>query len=144
MMKSKTFSSIILPFSGLVIVLALAYGCDTWVQTLKIINASTFRFTSILFLSYSLTTLLVAGGLLSLFWILITKCPRNFWVGLIYLLVGIFIVSGFSLYYLVPIRIWPLLSLQTILKPSSYMFISGGFIGVTGLMLILVPKTDKV
>jgi hypothetical protein len=24
------------------------------------------------------------------------------------------------------------------------MFISGGFIGVTGLMLILVPKTDKV
>ncbi|HEX7620684.1 MAG TPA: hypothetical protein VF359_05740 [Anaerolineales bacterium] len=73
-----------------------------------------------------------------------TKSPRNFWVGLIYLLVGIFIVSGFSLYYLVPIRIWPLLSLQTILKPSSYMFISGGFIGVTGLMLILVPKTDKV
>lgn len=144
MMKSKAFSSIIFPLSGLIIVLALAYGCDTWVQTLKIINASTFRFTSILFLSYSLTTLLVAGGLLSLFWILMTKSPRNFWVGLIYLLVGIFIVSGFSLYYLVPIRIWPLLSLQTILKPSSYMFISGGFIGVTGLMLILVPKTDKV
>jgi hypothetical protein len=143
MMKSKTFSSIILPLSGLIIVLALAYGCDTWIQTLKTINASTFRLTSILYLSYSITTFLVAGGLLSLFWILMSKTPRNFGVGLIYLLAGILIVSGFSLYYLVPIRSWLLLSLQTILKPTSYIFISGGFIGVTGLMLILVPKTDK-
>jgi uncharacterized membrane protein len=142
-MKSKTFTSNILPLLGLILVLALAFCCDTWMQTLKTKNASTFTLTSIIYLSYSITTLLVAGGLLSLFWILITKFPRNIGIGLIYLLAGIFMVLAFSLYFLVPFHGWLPNFIPEILKPNSYLFISGGFIGMIGLMLILLPKTDK-
>jgi len=142
-MKSKTFTSIIFPLLGLILVLALAFSCDTWIQTLKTQNAKTFTLTSIIFLSYSITTLLVAGGLLSLFWILMTKSPRNIGIGLIYLLVGIFMVFAISLYFLVPFYGWHLIFIPEILKPNSYLFISGGFIGMIGLMLLLFPKTDK-
>jgi hypothetical protein len=142
MLKSKTFTSFILPVSGLVIVLALALVCDTWIQALKTLYASTFRFTTILFLSYSVTTLLFAGAILSLFWALMTWSPRNIGVGLVYLIVGILIVFATSLYFLIPVHNLFLVSLQTILKPTSYMFISGGFIGVMGLLLLLLPKTE--
>jgi hypothetical protein len=87
--------------------------------------------------------LLVAGGLLSLFWVLLTISPRNIWIDLIYLLAGVFMVLAFSLYFLLPSHGWLPNFIPDILTPNSYLFITGGFLGIMGLMLILLPKTDK-
>jgi len=142
-MKSNVITSIVLPVTGLFVVLALALGCDIWVQTLRTMNSRTFSLGASLFLSYSFTSLLVAGGLLSLFWILVTKSGRNIGAGVLYLVVGLFIVFNVSLYFLLPaLDKLHFLFIPDLLQPPSYMFITGGFVAVTGLILMLLPKKE--
>jgi hypothetical protein len=147
-MKSNIFTSKFSPLVGLFLVLAIAFGCDIWIQSLKTENAFSFSLTEVIFLSYPITTGIVAGSILTLFWLLLNKFPRNKGIDITYFVVGVFIVSAFDVYYLVLsrfsnghpqfIRIIPV-----ILKPNTYLFLVGGFIGAMGLIMLLIPKTDQ-
>ena len=148
-MKSNFFTSKFSPLVGLFLVLAIAKCCDIWIQSLKTENASTFSLTELIYLSYPITTGIVAGSILTLFWLLLNKFPRNKGIDITYFVVGVFIVSFFDVYYSsvlgrfnigLPqfLRIIP-----EILKPNTYLFLAGGFIGVMGLILLLIAKTDQ-
>jgi hypothetical protein len=147
-MKSKLFTSKLSPLVGLFFVLVIAFGCDIWIQSLKTENASSFSLTEAIYLSYPITTCIVAGSVLTLFWLLLTKFPRNKGFDIINFVVGILIVSSFSLYYSILARLNIRLPqflriIPVILKPNTYLFMAGGFIGVMGLILLLIPKTDQ-
>lgn len=115
------------------IILALAYGFDSLIKTLKVQNGMTFSLNNVLLWVYVATNLLVNGALLGLFWGVMTKTTRSAWVGGLYLLVGIYLVVSLGFYYLVGYFLNP----PTI---GSNLFYATGGIGMIGLFILIFPR----
>ncbi|MGB8214449.1 MAG: hypothetical protein WCE68_12905 [Anaerolineales bacterium] len=130
---------------GLIIVLGIALGSDFLMTSMIHRNAGafgTFPTTSILWF-YILLALLLAAALLLLFWSVLKWGPRNIWVAVIFLLTGLFIVTYPILYFIPAFGSWfdHLPQLNDILSsPRSYTFFSGGFIAITGLFTLILPR----
>jgi hypothetical protein len=127
---------------GLIIVLGIALGSDFLMTSLTHPNAESFSPTSILW-AYVLIDLLLATVSLLIFWFMFNRASRNIWVGLIFLLTGIFFVTYPILYYTPAFGglFYQLSRLNDILlSPHSYTFFSGGLIAVTGLLTLILPR----
>ena len=130
---------------GLIIVLGITLGSDFLMTSLIHRNAVAFgTFSPTFFLwSYVLLALLLAATSLLLFWFVLNRGPRNIWVALIFLLTGLFIVT-YPILYLTPAfggLFYHLPQLKDILSsPQSYTFFSGGFIAITGLFTLILPR----
>ena len=127
---------------GLIIVLGIALGSDFLMTSLIHPNTGSFSPISILWL-YVLFALLLATASLLLFWFVLNRVPRNIWVALIFLLLGLFIVT-YPILYFTPAfggLFYKLPQLNDILiSPHSYTFFSGGLIAVTGLFTLILPR----
>ena len=128
----KFSSSVILPLVGMMIILALAYGFDILIKTLKEQNAY-YSLDDILLWTYAATNLLLNGALLLLFWRIMTKTTRSIWVGVIYLAVGMYLVISLGLYRFTGNLFYPPV-------PGSLLFYSMGGIGLIGLLLLILPR----
>jgi hypothetical protein len=131
-MNRKFSSSVILPLVGMMIILALAYGFDILIKTLKEQNAY-YSLDDILLWTYAATNLLLNGALLLLFWRIMTKTTRSIWVGVIYLAVGMYLVISLGLYRFTGNLFYPPI-------PGSLLFYSIGGIGLIGLLLLILPR----
>jgi hypothetical protein len=131
-MNRKFSSSVILPLVGMMIILALAYGFDILIKTLKEQNAY-YSLDDILLWTYAATNLLLNGALLLLFWRIMTKTTRSIWVGVIYLAVGMYLVISLGLYRFTGNFFYPPV-------PGSLLFYSMGGIGLIGLLLLILPR----
>jgi hypothetical protein len=96
-------------------------------------------FGVLLFWSYALTTILLAAASLFLFWFVVHRAPRNVWVALSFLLVGLFVVL-YPAVYLTPAFRWLPLSVPVWLTSRSYIIYSGGLIAMTGLFALVLPR----
>ena len=131
-MNRKFSSSVILPLVGMMIILALAYGIDILIKTLKEQNAY-YSLDDILLWTYAATNPLLNGALLLLFWRIMTKTTRSIWVGVIYLAVGMYLVISLGLYRFTGNLFYPPV-------PGSLLFYSIGGIGLIGLLLLILPR----
>lgn len=134
-MNRKFSSSVILPLVGMMIILALAYGFDILIKTLKEQNGMTYSLTVyILMWMYVATNLLVNGALLLLFWGIMTKTTRSIWVGVIYLAVGMFLVISLLLY------VYGITDIFYPPVPGSLLFYASSGIGMIGLFILILPR----
>ena len=131
-MNRKFSSSVILPLVGMMIILALAYGFDILIKTLKEQNAY-YSLDDILLWTYAATNLLLNGALLLLFWGVMAKTTRSIWVGVIYFAVGMYLVISLGLYRFTGNLFYPPV-------PGSLLFYSIGGIGMIGLLLLILPR----
>ena len=131
-MNRKFSSSVILPLVGMMIILALAYGFDILIKTLKEQNAY-YSLDDILLWTYAATNLLLNGALLLLFWGIMAKTTRSIWVGVIYFAVGMYLVISLGLYRFTGNLFYPPV-------PGSLLFYSIGGIGMIGLLLLILPR----
>ena len=89
----------------------------------------------------ALTSLLLAGLLLLLFWFVLTRAPRNVWIAALYLLVGLFLAFSRVLYFVPAISGWVPPSLSAALvSPASYAALTGSFIAIIGLFMLILPR----
>jgi len=133
-MNRKFSSSVILPLVGMMIILALAYGFDILIKTLKEQNGMTYSLDDILMWTYVATNLLVNGALLLLFWGIMTKTTRSIWVGVIYLAVGMFLVISLLLY------VYGITDIFYPPVPGSLLFYASSGIGMIGLFILILPR----
>ena len=77
---------------GLIVVLGVAWGFDAWMEFLSRRNSQTFSLVWVIFWSYPLIALFLAAILLLLAWFVFNPAPRNMWISLVFLIVGLFIV----------------------------------------------------
>ncbi len=128
---------------GLVVVVAIAVGLDTLATSL--INPTTFPPLAAMLLifigTHVLASLLWAAALLLLFWFVLTRAPRNPWIAVLFLLVGLYIASGQVLF---PIPLltgwWPWFFKEAIDSRTSYTALSGSFIAIMGLFMLIVRR----
>ncbi len=131
------------PVVGLLIVLAIAAGLDTLATSLT----SPTRFPPLsqmllIFIgTHVLAYLLLAAALLLLFWYVLVRAPRNPWIAVLFLLVGLYIASAQALYY-VPLLSswWPRFFEGAINSRTSYTVLSGSFLAIMGLLMLILPR----
>ena len=127
---------------GLIVVLGMALGFDFLMDFLAHRNAVTFSLPFVIMWSYTFPALFLAAVLLLLFWFVLNRAPRNVWVALIYLIIGLFIVVYPILYFTPAFAglFYHFSRLNNILlSPHSYIFLSGCFIAITGLFALIFP-----
>ena len=133
-MSVKPNNPVPVSIAGLVGFLAIAWGCDSLMQFMRTMNVQTFTLNYVILWVYALIALLLAAAWLLLAWVVLVRLPGNFWVSLIYLLVGLFIVAYPALYY-TPVLCCGLPDIKAIqLAPSMYLYSSAGCIAVIGLV----------
>ena len=125
---------------GLIAVLAIAAGLDTLVSFIDRRYAGTFNPFAIIWLR-ALTALLLAAALLLLFWFVLTRAPRAPWIGVLYLLVGLYIGFAQVLYFAPQVSSWwPPFFNGVVVSRSSYTVSAGSFMAIMGLILLLLPR----
>ncbi len=128
---------------GLVVVVAIAVGLDTLAMSLT--NPTAFPPLSVMLLifigTHMLASLLLAAALLLLFWFVLTGVPRNSWIAVLFLLVGLYIGSAQALYF-VPLLSswWPPFLERAINSRTSYTGLSGSFLAITGLFVLILRR----
>jgi hypothetical protein len=133
-MNSGSNNPALVSLTGLVGMLGIAWGCDGLMQFLRYQNVQTFTLNYVILWIYPLIALLLAAAWLLLAWVVLVRLPGNFWVSLVYLLVGLFIVAYPALYYS-PLLCCGLPDIMAIqLAPSMYLYSSAGCVAVIGMV----------
>jgi hypothetical protein len=147
-MNRKWVPSILMPLVGLVIVLAIAYGCEILNESLLARNARLFDLTLTMIIlpwSFILTTLLTTGITILLFWFVTIRTSRSKLVGVIFLIVGLFLVTFEILFLYAGQRFtlfWPYFIGKT-LDPNSLVFHTAAGIAISGLFMLLLPNSPR-
>ncbi len=127
----------------MLIVLAIAYGCVMLDQYLKTLNARLFDITLIRITMWLevFFNLLIAGLVILLFWLMVTRTSRSRAVGVIFLLVGIFLATYFSLAWTLAqyIQLYMPAYLDTELVPNSIFSYAAAGIAMIGLYILVLP-----
>lgn len=119
---------------AMILIIALAAGLDQLVNILRE-QASRTAYPYPVLWCYTLGNLLLAGLLVALsIWVLF-QSPRNLWVAVVYLIVGLYI-SAFPLLYFSPVG--PFI-LNFGVGARSFLAMAGGIIAFIGLAVILDP-----
>ncbi len=127
---------------GLIVVLGMALGFDFLMDFLRRRNAVTFSLTLVILWAYPLIALFLAAVSLLLFRFLLNRAPRNVWVALIFLIIGLFITM-YPILYFTPVfggLFNPVPWLNNSLLPNSYIFSSGSFIAIMGLFALIFQR----
>jgi hypothetical protein len=140
--RSATLSSVV-SILGLIVVLGVAWGFDAWMEFLGRRNAVTFSLTWAIFYSYPLIALLLAAMVLLLAWFVLSQAPRNVWISLVFLIIGLFIVSYPTLIFTPALCCWVPYIGPLQLARTMYLFSAGGFVAIIGLFGLILPHKAR-
>ena len=143
MIRKSNFPMVI-SITGLIVVLGIAWGFDTLMRFLNYQKLELFFLNFVIFWLYAFFSLLLAALLLLLAWFVIIQTPRNVWVSLVFLLIGLFIVIYPALYFTPALCCW-LPNIDVLLESfTSYILFSGGFIAIIGLLALTLPRGKRM
>ena len=142
-MNHKPFNRVVVSVCALIVVLVVEVGCDGLMRFLKSINIEMLTLNYVILWVYALMALVTAAGWLLLAWFVLDREARNVWVGVIFLLVGLAIIVYPALYYTPALCCW-LGDFPTVyFVPTSYVYSSGGFVAVLGLVELALRRGNK-
>jgi hypothetical protein len=142
-MKRKCNLQNVYSVIGLIVTLGVALGSDFFMVSLTQRNTELVSPFFVLW-AYILFGLLLAAAGLLLFWFMLNRAPRNIWAALVFLVIGLFIVTYPILYY-TPVfgglfYTWlPQLN-NILISPRSFTFTAGGLIALTGLFSFILSR----
>ena len=146
-MSRKSNSPVLVSITGLIGVLGIAWLCDGLMQFLRNQSAVTFSLNYFIFWIFGLVALVLAAAWLLVAWVVLIRLPGNFWVSLLYLVCGLFIVFYPALYYspaYSPVLCCWLPDIAAIqLGPTTYLYSSGGWVAIIGLAGLLFRRKSK-
>jgi hypothetical protein len=118
---------------ALILFLNIAYGFDILINRFKEVNSEAFTLNGPLLWVYALSRLLVASAFLWLFWYLLTKTSRGWFLPVLFIILGLLIVFSPVLYFT------PLGS-SFLALPSSLFFTAGALSVASGILAFILPK----
>ncbi|MFZ5920457.1 MAG: hypothetical protein ACOYY3_05330 [Chloroflexota bacterium] len=140
-MSKRNLETIYMPLLGLAAIVLVMYGIDLLTGMFKKLAPSTFRSVAY-YWSLPLFTLVTGLLLLLLFWSVMHEKPRSQWVGLSYLVIGLFMVTAFNLLMSVNLPFQfkrPLYPIIETVIPTTFLFRAGGFIAAMGFLSLVLP-----
>jgi hypothetical protein len=131
---NRSRSASILSVIAMLLIIAVAAGLDQLLYTLRLEASRLAQPVPVLW-CYTLSNLLLGGLLLALIILVLIRLPRNPWVAVVYLLVGVYI-SAYPVLYFSPVG--PYL-VNWFISPRSFVYSSGGIIAFLGLAILIDP-----
>jgi len=123
---------------ALVSFLFLAYGFDALTTYLR---SQVFTFFTLILWVYALSRLLVAAAFLWLFWYLMTKIPKGWFLPALFVILGLLVVLSPILYFT---PIWSALRVSPtsliFANPTSLFFTAGGLSIASGILAFILQK----
>ena len=145
-MNRKWVPSVLLTLAGMVIILAFAYGCDQVSVALNARISQLFNKTdvTVVFPMFKMFSNLISmGGVLFLFWMVMTQTSRSRFTGVIFLLVGFLLAANLFLYLnLGPV--FPYLPFIFSPTPDSLFSHTAAGTAVIGLFILFLPNLLKL
>jgi len=133
---------ILLAFVGLVIMLSVAYGGEILKEEIRQRNAQGFFPVDLLLWSQVLITVIIMGVLLAGSLIFLRMSYIPIWLGLIYLVVGLYIIVTPILFAKgVPV-IWWFVMYPPVLGFDSFFYLMGTVVTMLGLFRIIRPNLN--
>lgn len=139
-MIRKSGYPLVVSMIGLIAVLGISWGFDTLIQYLYNRNELTFSLGLVIPWSLALVALLLAAIMLLLAWFVLSQAPRNIWLSLVFLIVGLFIVTYPALAFTPLFCCWVPYIGPLQISRTMYLFSSGGFIAIIGLLDLVLPS----
>jgi len=129
----KTNNAFVLPIAGLVVVLGIAYGLDSWIEALRQSAFQNFAGTLKWLIPTDIAHLVMAGFLLVLVWVFYKA--NSLPVTLVYLVVGL----GFLFYLAAWIALADVIPLPYLeaLVPGTFTIFASAMVAVMGLQKII-------
>jgi hypothetical protein len=129
---------------GLFVVLGIAGGFDALIQFLYRRSLETPSLGFVIAWSLALFALLLATILLIFAWFVLSHAPRNVWISLVFLIVGLFIVIYPALVYTPALCCWMPYIGPLQISRTMYLFSSGGFVASIGLLAVVLPGRERM
>lgn len=126
----------ILSIFGMLVSLGVAYGCDRWIQFLKVENAQNFDPVSFL-LKAGLAMLILSAVQITLTSWIILKDRKNLITSLVFLLAGLTLTFLAVLVQAVTRTMLPL-GIMEFVTPASFVSFTAAFIAMLGLAGLLM------
>ena len=142
-MIRKSGYPLVVSLIGLIAVLGIAWGLDALIQYLNNRNQVTVSLSLLITWCLALFALLLAAIWLLLAWFVLSQAPRNIWISLVFLIVGLFIVTYPALVFTPLFCCWVPYIGPLQLSGTKYLFSSGGFVAIIGLFRLILPNKDK-
>ena len=122
---------------ALILFLNLAYGFDALIAKLKETNSQTFTLNNTQLWVYALTGLLVVIAFLWLFWYILTKTPKGWFLPALFIVLGLLVVFSPVLYFT------PLDS-SFLVSPGSLFFTAGALSAACGILVLILKKDSGI
>lgn len=144
-MNRKWVTSILLPLIGMLVVLAIAYGFEILNETFLSRNAQLFNLTLTAIIipwTVIISLLISSAAMILLFWFVMTCTSRSRLVGIIFIVIGFFLVTFEILYnyaglvfqFGIPFYI------HNVLAPNSLFTHIAGGVMIIGLFILVISK----
>ena len=139
-MIRKSGYPLVVSLIGLIAALGIAWGFDALIQYLNNRNQVTVSLSLLITWCLALFALLLAAIWLLLAWFVLSQAPRNIWISLVFLIVGLFIVTYPALVFTPLFCCWVPYIGPLQISRTMYLFSSGGFIAIIGLLNLVLPS----
>jgi hypothetical protein len=128
---------------GMLALLSLGRGSDAFIYNLMRSNSQTFGLPYGIMWSYIISDILFAALVIFLAWLVLSWLPREIWISIVFVFIGLFVVVSPILYFTPPFGNLPA-ALRSLLFPASgsvaFTYSSGGFVAAIGLFALILPK----
>lgn len=124
--------------AGLLATIALAYGCDWWVDSLHE-DANQLPTIAVFLWQAGIANLLLATALLLLAWFVIIRAGKSWLVTLLFILIGLGVTFASPLTILVASTL-PRLDIAEALFPDTRIFYTANFIAIIGIASFVFPR----
>jgi hypothetical protein len=125
-------------FLGLVATLALAYGCDRWVEALRV-RATLPSATASFLWQAGVANLLLAMALITLAWFAIYRAVRSKLVSSVFLLTGLAVTFAVAIEISV-VSTLPPLGIVEFFTPNSHVLYTAAFVAIIGVAGFILPR----
>jgi hypothetical protein len=145
LMKANRGVRIYIPYACLLGLLALGFGLESWNQYLQHRNSIKFDIPYLMIGSTTVSSMLISVAVLLVFWIVMRQ--RSFWIGVTYLVVGLYLCLN-PVLFLVGLsldRLWGGFYPQVLSIGSAFSWACSGtaMIGLLSLVLSIPGRKQK-
>jgi hypothetical protein len=127
----------IVSFSGLVATFIVAYACDRWVESLRVVATQPFAIASYLWFA-GVANLLIAIAILLLLWYVVIRADKSAVVSLVFVLVGLGLTFTPAIEMFVASTLPPL-GIMEFLTPNSHVLYVAAFTTIIGVAGFVFP-----
>jgi hypothetical protein len=135
-MSNRRSVNAIISISGMLLVLALAYGIDSLRQYTDRYYQETFSHGFEIHLSYVITNLLLSGAIILWLWFVFARVDFDKWVYAIFVCTGL-LITIYPIIYFTDLGV---LYVAYRLSPSFQIYLASGIIAMAGVLKLITTQ----